>query len=478
MIEPKPVSIDLPSFDRHFCDGQFRFTRIGTGALGGKASGPGAHQGPAGRGRRCCALSRAWHVERPHPDRHRDRLLRRLPRAQPPARVARSTSMADDRIGHAFQHADLPAELLGDLRALAEEVQTPARRPLVEPARGRAGSALRRRLRHQDDPEQPARRGHALPAAGRGHQVRLRLDVLPRGPRLHPDHRPIGPSERRWRSSCRRWSAGATATASIPTSPGVARSYNFYSSGPGPARGRRREPRARPRQDDRRRRPGWTYSPAYPHEAAAVRLGDATCFEDTQTEFWAVNMGKPPAYDPISEAEYLVERGPRRRRGGRHAALRRLDLRSGPDRLDSGHRPARGAALELRSAAAIRAVPSERLAQGTAAEMPRRSLHATVEIEFAVTMSSRGASRRGPPRLPAGAADGGLGRSGGRDGGRPDRADAIVASEMVMGNGVQRHPGHRLRAAGKFFRDANPRHRQRVRAAQPPAVRRAPARTC
>jgi hypothetical protein len=26
----------------------------------------------------------------------------------------------------------------------------------------------------------------------------------------------------------------------------------------------------------------------------------------TQTEFWAVNMGKPPAYDPVRETEYLV----------------------------------------------------------------------------------------------------------------------------------------------------------------------------
>ncbi len=26
----------------------------------------------------------------------------------------------------------------------------------------------------------------------------------------------------------------------------------------------------------------------------------------TQTEFWAVNMGKPPAYDPVSEVEYMV----------------------------------------------------------------------------------------------------------------------------------------------------------------------------
>ena len=29
----------------------------------------------------------------------------------------------------------------------------------------------------------------------------------------------------------------------------------------------------------------------------------------TQTEFWAVNMGKPPAYDPVSETEYMVLAG-------------------------------------------------------------------------------------------------------------------------------------------------------------------------
>ena len=39
MIETKPQSADLPAFDRNFWDGTFRFTRIGTGSLGGKASG-------------------------------------------------------------------------------------------------------------------------------------------------------------------------------------------------------------------------------------------------------------------------------------------------------------------------------------------------------------------------------------------------------------------------------------------------------
>ena len=37
----------------------------------------------------------------------------------------RVEELPDDRIGHAFQQADLPVELLGDLRALIEQVKTP-----------------------------------------------------------------------------------------------------------------------------------------------------------------------------------------------------------------------------------------------------------------------------------------------------------------------------------------------------------------
>ena len=39
MTDLKTVVAELPAFDRHFWDGTLRFTRIGTGSLGGKASG-------------------------------------------------------------------------------------------------------------------------------------------------------------------------------------------------------------------------------------------------------------------------------------------------------------------------------------------------------------------------------------------------------------------------------------------------------
>ena len=90
-----------------------------------------------------------------------------------------------------------------------------------------------------------------------------------------------------------------------PDLSGVARSYGFYRFGSARARGRRRAPRARPREDDRGRRGDLELLARPSACAAAVRL-DRRPPQETQTEFWAVNMGKPPAYDPVRETEYLV----------------------------------------------------------------------------------------------------------------------------------------------------------------------------
>ena len=39
MTDLKSLVAELPVFDRNFWDGTFRFTQIGTGSIGGKASG-------------------------------------------------------------------------------------------------------------------------------------------------------------------------------------------------------------------------------------------------------------------------------------------------------------------------------------------------------------------------------------------------------------------------------------------------------
>ncbi|RKX17207.1 MAG: hypothetical protein DRP51_11250, partial [Candidatus Zixiibacteriota bacterium] len=49
----------------------------------------------------------------------------------------------------------------------------------------------------------------------------------------------------------------------------------------------------------------WSFSPSFPNVSpplASVR----DLLKNSQTKFWAVNLGKPPEYDPINEAEYLI----------------------------------------------------------------------------------------------------------------------------------------------------------------------------
>ena len=89
-----------------------------------------------------------------------------------------------------------------------------------------------------------------------------------------------------------------------PTIAGVTRSYNFYPSGA-----------AKPEEgvvdlalglgktivDGGR---SWTYSPAHPNNDPPGTIRDF--LQQTQTEFWAVNMGSPPAFDPLLETEYLI----------------------------------------------------------------------------------------------------------------------------------------------------------------------------
>ena len=50
----------------------------------------------------------------------------------------------------------------------------------------------------------------------------------------------------------------------------------------------------------------WSYSPAHPKVKPPYRTVDEL-LKLTQTEFWAVNMGEPPEYNPIKETEYLVQ---------------------------------------------------------------------------------------------------------------------------------------------------------------------------
>ena len=90
-----------------------------------------------------------------------------------------------------------------------------------------------------------------------------------------------------------------------PDISGVGRSYNFYCITAGPSEDRVVNLALGLGKTIVDGGVSWTYSPAYPRKPPPFASVDEM-FRGTQTEFWAVNMGKPPAYDPVSETEYMV----------------------------------------------------------------------------------------------------------------------------------------------------------------------------
>ncbi len=297
----KPLAAELPLFDRKFWDGTFRCTQIGTGALGGKAGGlvfikdllaqhidPAAFPAVEINVPTMAVIATDCFDEFISQNRLADLPFDELP---------------DGRIAHAFQKADLPMELLGDLRALTLQVKTPL--------------AIRSSSLLEDALERPFAGVYAtkmIPNNQQDPDVRFR--------RLTEAIKFVYASTffREARNYRRTLSQASDEKMAViiqevvglrhgdrfyPDVAGVARSFNFYAFEP-----------ALPEDGVVTLALGlgktivdgsiaWSFSPAYPQKPPPFASVDEM-LHGTQTEFWAVNMGKPPAYDPVSETEYLV----------------------------------------------------------------------------------------------------------------------------------------------------------------------------
>ena len=298
----KPLVAELPLFDRKFWDGTFRCTQIGSGALGGKASGLVFIKD--------LLTKRINSASFPDVDINVptmaviatdcfDQFIAQNRLAGLPFE-----EMPDDRIAYAFQKGDLTFELLGDLRALIVQVKTPLAirsSSLLEDALERpfAGVYATKMIpNNQFDPDTRFRRlVEAIKFVYASTYFREARDYL----------RTTGTKrgEEKMAVIIQEVVGQRRGDRFYPDISGVARSYNFYSLEP-----------ARPEDGVVTLALGlgktivdggiaWTFSPAYPKKPppfASVQ----ELLNGTQTEFWAVNMGKAPAYDPVSETEYLV----------------------------------------------------------------------------------------------------------------------------------------------------------------------------
>ena len=219
-----------------------------------------------------------------------------------------------------------------------------------------------------------------------------------------------------------------------PDVSGVARSYSFYRSGS-----------ARPEDGVVNLALGlgktivdgglaWTYSPAFPRASPPFASARAM-LRETQATFWAVNMGKPPAYDPVAETEYLLQAGldDAAEDGTLEFVASTYDPQS--DRLSIGMRPGGAWAITFAPLLALDDIPFNPLLRSLLCAC-EEVVGAKVEIEFAMTID----------RAPQGV----LARFGflqvrpmavsGQVVDVPvallESDRALVASENVMGNGV------------------------------------------
>ena len=300
---PEPIATTvLPPFSRDLYGVEGRLSAIGGGHIGGKAAG----------------LVRA-----------RDILARAFPegewlgvRIDVPALAVLGTDvfdaflarndlagaladpdLSDERIAHDFQRTDFPSEALGDLRALAAQAKTPLAvrsSSLLEDATHEPFAGIyATKMVPNNQPEPDVRFKKLLEAVKLVYASTFFREA--RGYRAMA-HR--GADEEKMAVVIQEVVGLRHQNRFYPTVSGVGRSWNWYPTGPARAeQGVLNLALGLGRQivDGGR---CWTYCPAHPRVDPPFTIRDL--LHQTQTRFWAVNMGAPPAFDPTQEAEYLV----------------------------------------------------------------------------------------------------------------------------------------------------------------------------
>ncbi|HSL20971.1 MAG TPA: PEP/pyruvate-binding domain-containing protein [Vicinamibacterales bacterium] len=425
MAYDSAASPDVPPFQRRFFGAPEPFTRIGDGPVGGKAAGLLFMRGVLG------ALAPPGRVQFTIPTLTvlTTEVFERFVQQNGLAELGAS-EMPDDRIALAFQRGDLPADLVGDLRALIEQVHTPLAvrsSSLYEDALARPFAGVyATKMIPNNQPDADSRFRRLLEAIKFVYASTYFADA-------RAYRQAVGcPDADRMAVVIQEVVGRRHGPRFYPDVSGVARSFSFY-----------RAARARPEDgvvslalglgrtivDDG---VAWSFSPRFPAAPPPVS-SPRELAEVTQMTFWAVNMGQPPEHDPIRETEYLLRAtladaeadGPLRYVASTWDASR--------DRLTPGVGTRGPRVVDFAPLLALREWPLNE-AVTTLLRGAERAVGQPVEIEFALTIDERAdLVRIGFLQVrPMMAADEQI------DLPEADleRVDALVASDMVLGNGT------------------------------------------
>jgi hypothetical protein len=374
----------LPRFDRRFFEGLEMFTAIGSGPVGGKASGlRAARQALDDRP----ASLRFETLEISVPtltvigtdvfDWFLDRNGLRGPL---------SSGMPDRQIARAFQAAELPHEIAGDLWGLVSRVRTPlavrSSSLLEDAAEHPFAGVYETKMTPNDAADAETRFGRLVEAV-----KFVWASTFFEGAREAARGAGRSPDEEKMAVILQEVVGRGSRGRYYPDVSGVARSYNFYPAGD-----------ASPEEgvvdlalglgktivDGGRT---WRYSPRRPHRPppfGSIRQ----MMDETQREFWAVRMGPPDEYDPLAETEYLMRgtlgEAEEDERLGRLAST--YDPRS--DRMQPGVGSPGARVLDFAPLLRWAEWPFNDAVAGLL-DLFRERCGANVEIEFALTLPDR-----------------------------------------------------------------------------------------
>jgi len=214
------------------------------------------------------------------------------------------TPVSDARVAQAFGRAALPPEILGDLRDFISQVEV----PLAVRSSSRMEDALAHpfagvyatKMLPNNQPDVDTRFNRLVEAIRFVYATTYMKAARGYFQGLKEDH-----AEEKMALVIQEVAGNRYGTRFYPQISGVARSFNYYPNGSARttdgvvnlALGLGRQIV----NGDR----SWSFCPACPASPPPFNdVGDR--LRNTQTAFWAVNMGPPPPPDPMGETEFLL----------------------------------------------------------------------------------------------------------------------------------------------------------------------------
>lgn len=217
------------------------------------------------------------------------------------------SDLPDERIAHAFQKADLPFEILGDLRSLISQVHSPLAirsSSLLEDAKYEPFAGVYETKMTPNNQNDTSSRFEKLVEAIKF----VYASTFFKSAKDYIKATGYKTEDERMAIIIQEVVGTQHDNLFYPQVSGVARSYNYYSFG-------------NSKPDDGvvnlafglgktvvDNEPTWFYAPSFPKtDPPYNNIGEM--MKNTQNKFWAVNMSGKNTYNPVAETEFLEKNG-------------------------------------------------------------------------------------------------------------------------------------------------------------------------